>query len=67
MIRDHQVVIVGGPKQDGGWPPFKKKREIAISALQLFDRFWSNLAWGPTAHRMLKFTLFGNSRWRTPP
>jgi len=33
MIRDHQVVIVGGPKQVGGWPPlFKKKREIAISA-----------------------------------
>jgi len=37
MIRDHQVVIVGGPKQDGGWPPFKKK--VKSPSLQLFDRF----------------------------
>ena len=39
MITDHQVVIVGGPKQDGGWPPFFFKKNVKSPSLQLFDRF----------------------------
>jgi len=41
MIRDHQVVIVGGPKQDGGWPPFKKTwNRHLCNCLTDSDQIW---------------------------
>ena len=71
--RDHQVVVVGGPKKskmaDGRH--FEKnpvKSLYLCNRLTDLDKIWYNDAYSPlTAGLWLKFRIFENSSWRQPP